>query len=68
MKDHPEATDVRKREGLKRIVNLYETWHAAEPDTGHDAEAAQWRAVLEGTEGSRDPGIEGKGPALPPGS
>ena len=51
MKDHPEATDERKREALERIVDLYEAWHAAEPDDegdhGRDAratKAAAWRA------------------------
>ena len=47
MQDHPEATDLRKREALERIVKLYEAWHAAEPDSGHDADAAEWRGQLE---------------------
>ena len=33
----------RQREALERIVNLYESWHAAEPDAGHDVKAAEWR-------------------------
>ncbi len=47
MKDHPDATDLRKAEALERIVNLYEAWHAAEPDEGYDAKAAEWRAKVE---------------------
>ena len=39
--------DVRLREALERIVNLYEARHAAEPDAGHDAAVAEWRARLE---------------------
>ena len=46
MQDHPDAPDERKREALERIVNLYEAWHAAEPDAGYDAQAAEWRAKL----------------------
>ena len=26
---------------IERIVDLYDAWHAAEPDTGHDAKAAE---------------------------
>ena len=34
------------RSALKLIVELYDTWHAAEPDKGYDAKAAEWRAKL----------------------
>ena len=33
---------------LQRITDLYEAWHDAEPDGGHDARSAAWRAKLEG--------------------
>ena len=46
MKDHPDAIDLRKGQALERIVKLYDAWHAAEPDQGHDAKAAEWRAKL----------------------
>jgi len=36
-----------KRRALARIVRLYESWDAAEPEKGHDLEAAEWRAKLE---------------------
>ncbi|MCG3128658.1 MAG: Serine/threonine-protein kinase PknD [Phycisphaerae bacterium] len=32
------------REALERIVTLYETWDAVEPDAGHAERAAAWRA------------------------
>jgi serine/threonine protein kinase/tetratricopeptide (TPR) repeat protein len=52
MKDHaavplPTAQRDYKREALERIVKLYDAWHAAEPDQGCDARAAEWRARLE---------------------
>jgi serine/threonine protein kinase/tetratricopeptide (TPR) repeat protein len=31
---------------LTALVKLYDAWHAAEPDQGHDVEAAEWRAKL----------------------
>ena len=39
--------ETRLREALERIVQLYHAWHAAEPDAGHDARGASWRAELE---------------------
>jgi hypothetical protein len=41
----------RLRQALERVVKLYELWHAAEPDAGHDARAAEWRAELENLPG-----------------
>jgi len=32
---------------VERLAALYDAWHAAEPDKGHDAKAAEWRAKLE---------------------
>ena len=31
---------------LTSLVELYEAWHAAEPDKGYDVKAAQWRTLL----------------------
>jgi len=31
---------------IRSLADLYDAWHAAEPDAGHDARAAQWRARL----------------------
>ena len=50
--DNPDAIpqlfrEVRLRESLERMVNLYEAWHAAEPDAGYDVKAAEGRARLE---------------------
>ena len=81
MKDHPEAPDERKRQALERIVKLYESWHAAEPDdegdhgrdaratkAAHATKAAEWRAKLEeeGTKAARHEGTKGKEPASQP--
>ncbi|MFO0875338.1 MAG: hypothetical protein U0575_15400 [Phycisphaerales bacterium] len=32
---------------LEALVDLYETWNAAEPGLGHDTKAAEWRRELE---------------------
>ncbi len=32
---------------VKAMVELYDAWHAAEPDAGHDAKAAEWRSKLD---------------------
>lgn len=31
---------------VKQLAELYDAWHASEPDNGYDAKAAQWRARL----------------------
>ena len=36
----------RKQQALERIIKLYDAWHAAEPNQGYDAKAAEWRARL----------------------
>jgi non-specific serine/threonine protein kinase/serine/threonine-protein kinase len=41
----------RVNEAGERVVWLYDAWHAAEPDAGHDARAAEWRAELENLPG-----------------
>ncbi|MDF1838592.1 MAG: serine/threonine-protein kinase, partial [Planctomycetota bacterium] len=28
---------------IEALIQLYEAWHAAEPDSGHDSKAAKWR-------------------------
>ncbi len=39
--DHDRTTA-----NIRSLADLYNSWHAAEPDAGHDAKAAQWRARL----------------------
>ena len=34
-------------DGLKELVSLYEAWNQADPEKGHDADAAKWRTALE---------------------
>ena len=41
------------KESLEAIVTLYESWHAAEPGKGYDAQAAEWRGKLAGMEQSQ---------------
>ncbi|TVQ62827.1 MAG: serine/threonine protein kinase [Phycisphaerales bacterium] len=33
----------RTQDAIKAITDLYNTWHKADPDAGHDAKAAHWR-------------------------
>ena len=65
MKDHADAPDERKREALERIVKLYETWHAAEPDDdgdhgrdAHSTKAAEWSERLTEWKASTQPATE----------
>ena len=51
---------------VRKLIDLYAAWHAAEPGKGYAAKAAAWRAVLDGIEGSGDPGIEEEEPASQP--
>ena len=44
-----EAHD-RTTKCITRLITLYESWHTAEPDAGHDAQAAEWRAKLPTTQ------------------
>ncbi len=39
--EHPHT-----HESIKLLVDLYESWHAAEPGKGYDAKAAECRAKL----------------------
>ena len=39
-----------RRAALNRLSRIYREWHAAHPESGHDAEAARWRARLEALE------------------
>ena len=55
MNDHTDAPEDRKREALERIVNLYETWRAVEPETGYDAQAAEWGAKLNSIDPTKQP-------------
>lgn len=36
-------------------VELYDAWHAVEPDQGYDVKAAEWRAKQEGPDASSPP-------------
>jgi serine/threonine protein kinase/tetratricopeptide (TPR) repeat protein len=41
------ADHQRTKDAAEALVDLYDAWHAAEPDKGYDAKAAEWRAKLE---------------------
>ena len=51
---------VNTQVALRRVIRLYDVWHAAEPEEDHDAEAAEWRARLEQWEGSTEPAENGR--------
>ena len=36
-------------ECVQALVDLYTTWHAAEPGKGYDAKASEWKAKLDAT-------------------
>ncbi len=39
--DHPDT-----KAAIESLVSLYEAWHQVEPDAGHDATAAEYKAQL----------------------
>jgi serine/threonine protein kinase/tetratricopeptide (TPR) repeat protein len=39
---------VDRNRAMSALVELYDRWHAAEPDGGYDREAAGWQARMEG--------------------
>ena len=41
-------------ENVARIVRMYEAWHEAAPDAGHDAKAAEYRALLQITDTTKN--------------
>jgi tetratricopeptide (TPR) repeat protein len=44
----PEELRIQRvREARERVFHLYDAWHAAEPEAGHDADAAAWRMKME---------------------
>ena len=47
MLDDDTSYEDRKTEAIQRVVNLYEARHAAEPDAGYDAKAAECHRSLE---------------------
>ncbi len=42
----PTPTHDLKRDAQMRIARLYEVWHQADPEDGHEASAAKWQAAL----------------------
>ncbi len=42
----PEQSKIRFPEAIERLAQLYTDWHAAEPDRGYDAKAAEWQTKL----------------------
>ena len=41
--------DARTRGTMNTLAGFYDSWHAAEPQAGHDADAAVWQARLQAT-------------------
>lgn len=50
-RDLPNRDEI---ESLRRLTRLYEAWHTAEPDVGHDRTASHWCTVLAELERERD--------------
>ena len=46
----PENFRKHTRKLAEAFVDLYEAWHAAEPEAGHDAKVADWRKKLTAAE------------------
>ena len=46
LSDAQGATDRHRADVLRCLVELYDARHAAEPEKGHDQQAAEWRARL----------------------
>ena len=44
---NPLALERQTREVVESFADLYDAWHASEPDAGHDAEAEKWRSRLD---------------------
>jgi hypothetical protein len=40
------ADNERTLKTVNRLIELYDAWHAAEPDKGYAAKASEWRAKL----------------------
>ncbi len=53
--ESPRASRNTIRGVLQGLVELYEAWHAAEPDQGYDAKASEWRAKLEQWQATTQP-------------
>ena len=47
-----------EHEALDRVVRFYEAWDAAEPNAGHDAEAAEWRNKRKQLEVTTEPATQ----------
>ncbi len=44
LQGHAKVPEIRKAEAIQRVADLYEAWHAAEPDRGYDDKVKQWVA------------------------
>jgi tetratricopeptide (TPR) repeat protein len=50
---------------LETSVKLYDAWHAAEPDKGYDAQAAEWRDKLAEWQATTQPAAAQSGASQP---
>ena len=55
LSDAESATANEREAVLTGFAELYDAWHAAELDQGHDAKAAQWRTKLAEWQASTQP-------------
>ena len=49
------AEHKRTIDAIESLADLYDTWHAAEPDAGYDTKAAEWRAKFEKWQATTQP-------------
>ncbi len=49
-----DAEHERTIKVIKSLIDLYESWHAAEPGKGYDVKADEWRAKLPKEESKED--------------
>ncbi len=50
--EHARAEPVFRVRALQALVELYESWHAAEPGKDYAEKAAEWRAKFQQTQGT----------------
>jgi tetratricopeptide (TPR) repeat protein len=67
LEQNPRSPAKQKQAVLTCFCELYDAWHAAEPDAGHDAQAAEWRAKLAEWQATTQPAASQPGAAVPQG-
>lgn len=50
------TNSAKQRAAIEALIRLYDSWHTAEPDQGHDRQSNEWRAELAAMPASAEPG------------